>query len=312
MPSLEGAANLLGLFADPTRVRLLSLLARHELTVSELTSITQLAQSRVSTHLGKLREAEVLRDRRVGASTFYALNDATMPQEAKKLWALVEGEVKDDVLQTDGERCTAALRVRQKTASWPDSVAGEMDRHYSPGRTWESLARGMLGLMRVGDVLDVGCGDGAIAQLLSPRAKSYTCIDRSEKMIAAARARLGELPSLRFVVGDAQELPEKDARFDDVLLFNVLTHVPSPARVLSEASRVLRPRGRLAIVTLAEHDQDAVTAAYHHQNAGFKPAHLKKLLQKAGLVVGRCEITSRERREPHFQVISAFAEKPAH
>jgi SAM-dependent methyltransferase len=311
MPTLDGAANLLGLFADPTRVRLVSLLARHELTVSELTSITQLAQSRVSTHLGKLREADVLRDRRVGASTFYALNDATMPDEARKLWSLVAAEVKDDVLASDAERCDAALRAREKTAPWPDSVAGEMDRHYSPGRTWESLARGMLGLVRLGDVLDVGCGDGAMAQLLAPRAKSYTCIDRSDKMIAAARARLHETQGVRFVVGDAQELPEKDARFDDVLLFNVLTHVPTPARVLSEAARVLRPRGRVAIVTLAEHDQEAVTAAYHHQNAGFKPAHLKKLLQKAGLVVERCEITSRERREPHFQVISAFAEKPA-
>src|SRR5688500_15126925 len=98
MATLATPVDLLHLFGDPSRVRLRSLLARHELTVAELTAITDLAQSRVSTHLGRLREAGVLRDRRDGASTFYTLNEAAMPDEVRKVWGLVRGEVQDAVI----------------------------------------------------------------------------------------------------------------------------------------------------------------------------------------------------------------------
>lgn len=310
MPSLDVATHVLSLFADATRVRLTTLLARQELTVAELTSITQLAQSRVSTHLGKLREAEVLRDRRVGASTFYGLNDGAMPEQARKVWALLEHGVSDAVIEGDRVRCASVLKAREKAAGWPDAVAGAMERHYSPGRTWESLARGMLGLMRLGDVLDAGSGDGAIAELIAERSKSITCLDASEKMIAAATQRLAPHAHVRCIVGDVMALPFDRPRFDQVLLFHVLTHAASPAVAVAEAARVLRPGGTLAVVALDAHDHADVTASYHHVHAGFRPAALRKLLQKAGLVVERCEVTSRERRHPHFQVVSAFADKP--
>ena len=89
MHSLATTVNLLQLLGEPTRVRLMALLARHELTVAELVQITELGQSSVSTHLGKLREAGLLRDRRVGASTYYALNDAAMPHGARRMWRRV-------------------------------------------------------------------------------------------------------------------------------------------------------------------------------------------------------------------------------
>ena len=132
MSTLSSSVNTLQLFAEPTRVRLMALLEEEELTVAELVNITELAQSSVSTHLGKLRDAGFLRDRRVGASTLYSLNDGNMPAGAKQVWSLVRGELKDAVLDGDRGRCAAVLEARQRTNAWPDAVAGQMERHYSP------------------------------------------------------------------------------------------------------------------------------------------------------------------------------------
>jgi ubiquinone/menaquinone biosynthesis C-methylase UbiE/DNA-binding transcriptional ArsR family regulator len=308
--ALDSTVGWLHLFGDPTRVRLLTLVAHEELTVAELTTITELAQPRVSTHLGKLREAGLLRDRKVGASTFYSVNEESMPPAARALWKLLRAEVQDTVLDSDRKRMQQLVRARDKAASWPDAVAGQMERHYSPGRTWEATARGLIGLLRLGDVLDAGSGDGAIAQLLAPRARSVTCLDRSERVMAAARARLGREGNVRFTVGELHELAFADRMFDHVLLFNVLTYAHTPARVIGEAARVLRPKGDLVVVTLEGHQHRDVTSAYQHVNDGFTVAALKKMLQKAGLAVESCAVSSREKREPHFQVITAVAHKP--
>lgn len=311
MPTLAATTDLLHLFGDPTRVRLLALLARHELTVAELTSILEVAQSRVSTHLGRLREAGLLRDRRHGASTVYGLNDGAMPVAARSLWSLLEGQVEDAVLASDARRCEALVRARDQGAGWPDAVAGQMDRHYSPGRTWEATARAFLGLVRLGDVLDGGSGDGAIAQLLAPRVRTVTCLDRSPRVLSAARTRLAGVPNVRYLLGELEAIPAQDAAFDHILLWNVLASARHPARVVSEATRVLRPSGGLTLVTLDEHHHSDVTARYGHVHAGFKSSAVKRLLTQAGLVIEACGVTSRERRPPHFHVVTAFARKAA-
>jgi ArsR family transcriptional regulator len=287
-----------------------ALLARHELTVAELTAIPGLAQSRVSTHLGKLREAGALRDRRQGASTMYSLNDGSMPAGPRRVWSLVEAEVDDAVLEGDRTRADALLRARERADGWPDAIAGRMERHYSPGRTWEAAARAFVGLLRLGDVLDAGCGDGTIAELLAPRARSITGLDRSEKMLAAARQRLAGAPHVRFARGDLERLPAAPESFDHVLMLNVLTYAERPPRALAEAARVLRPGGDLVLVTLDAHRHAEVAAAYGHVQPGFRPAALRRLLTQAGFAVERCEVTSRERREPHFEVVTAFARRP--
>jgi ArsR family transcriptional regulator len=306
--NIEGTVSMLQTFADATRVRLLGLLADGELTVAELTSITELSQSRVSTHLGRLKESGLLRDRRVGTSTYYALREDTMPDEARSLWRLIHGVVGDSVIEGDRKRKKALLRER--TGSWPDAVAGEMERHYSPGRTWDATARGLLGIARFGDVLDVGGGDGAVTELYVSRSKSVTIFDRSERMLEAARERLSGHPNVTFSLGDMHALPFAEASFDEVLLLNVLTYSEQPALAITEAARVLRPGGRLAIVTLAEHEHEEVTAAYGHVLRGFAPRTLRGLVARSGLEVELCEVTSRERRKPYFEVLSAFAHRP--
>jgi DNA-binding transcriptional ArsR family regulator/2-polyprenyl-3-methyl-5-hydroxy-6-metoxy-1,4-benzoquinol methylase len=305
MDNLATTVDVLNLFGDPTRVRLMSLLAREELSVAELTNVTQVPQSRVSTHLGKLREADILRDRRVGTATFYSLNDASMPDQARKVWSLLSSQVDDAVLESDRKRCEAVLRARNGNGRWPDVVAGEMERHYSPGRTWESMARGFAALMQLGDVLDVGAGDGTIAEMLAPRATSYTALDVSEKLVEAAKKRLGD--RAKCIVGDAHQLKFYANTFDQVLLFNVLASCENPGKVIREAARVARKS--VVVVTLDAHEYASVTAAYHHVHAGFKPATIRRHLEKAGLSVEQCEVTSRERRAPHFAVVTAVGVK---
>jgi SAM-dependent methyltransferase len=310
MITLNAAVDVLQLLGEPTRVRLMALLASNELTVAEIVAVTQLAQSSVSTHLGKLRDAGLVRDRRAGASTFYAMNDRAMPPSARKVWDLVRGEVRDALLADDLGRAEKVVRARDRSAGWPDAVAGEMERHWSPGRTWESLARAMTGLVRLGDVLDVGSGDGTVAQLLAPRARSWTCVDRNERVLEAARERLARFEGVRFVHGDAQALPLREATFDTVLLLHVLAQVDAPAQALAEASQRLRPGGALVAVTLDAHDHADVTAAYGDVHPGFAPAGLRRMLVRAGLEVDACEITSRDARPPSFRVVTAMATKP--
>jgi ubiquinone/menaquinone biosynthesis C-methylase UbiE len=158
-------------------------------------------------------------------------------------------------------------------------------------------------------VLDAGAGDGTMAQLLAPRARSVTCVDRNEKMVEAARARLIKAKNVTVSLGDVHELPFADGSFDHVMLFNILTQAATPQRVVSEASRVLRPGGNVAVVTLASHDHADVSANYRDVHSGFSTPQLRRMLQKAGLVVDACDITCREKRAPHFEIITAFAHK---
>jgi ArsR family transcriptional regulator len=163
--------------------------------------------------------------------------------------------------------------------------------------------------MQLGDVLDAGSGDGTIAQLLAPRARSVTCLDRNEKMVEAARARLSKFKNVTVCLNDAHDLPFADGSFDHVMLFNVLTQVATPGRVVAEGARVLREKGNLTIVTLAPHDHADVSATYGDVQPGFAPARVKRMLEKAGLSVDDCRVTCREKRSPHFEVVTAFAHK---
>ncbi len=308
---LEAHTALLSLFADPTRVRLMALLSLEELTVTELTRVTGLSQSRVSSHLGRLREAQALRDRKVGVSTYYRVDEERMPRAARRVWHVVREQVDDTLLSSDARRCAEILQARTDGRTWPDQVAGQMEHHYSPGRTWEALARGVIELVQLGDVLDIGSGDGVLAQLLAPRCSSYTCIDSSQRVLDAARERLDALPNLSFAVADMHALPMANASFDRVLMFHVLTYAERPAEALAEAFRVLRPQGELVVVTLDEHEHTSVSASYEHVNAGFAPASLRDLLQETGFEVPQCAVSARERRKPYFRVVSALARRPS-
>lgn len=308
--NLEGWSAILKTFADATRVRLLALLEREELTVAELSAITRLAQPRVSTHLARLKEAGLVRDRRAGVSAYYRFDEAALDPSQRVLWQTLGAGSDDPLLRQDAERVPAVLAARAADANWADSVAGDMERHYSPGRTWEALARSALPLLESGDVLDIASGDGVLAELLAPHARRYVCIDTSTRVVAAAAARLRPFANVEVREGDMHALPFADAQFDLVALMHALTYAARPAQAVAQAARVLRPGGRLLLSSLARHEHRAVVEAYGHLNLGFDERELLKFAEKAGLTVTSCETVTREKRPPHFQVISLIARKP--
>ena len=307
---LEDWSVRLKVFADATRVRLLALLAREELTVAELSAITQLAQPRVSTHLAKLKEAGLVRDRRAGVSAYYRFDEDNLDTVQRELWRSLRDGSDDPLLRQDAERVAGVLANRAADQNWADSVAGDMERHYSPGRTWEALARTALPLLAPGDVLDIASGDGVLAELLSPHAKRYICIDTSARVVAAAGERLRRFPNVEVREGDMHALPFKDASFDLVVLMHALTYSTKPAQAVAEAARVLRRGGRLLLSSLAKHEHRSVVEAYGHVNLGFSEKELRKFAEKAGLEIANAETVTRERRPPHFEVLSLTAVKP--
>ncbi|HEY6881671.1 MAG TPA: metalloregulator ArsR/SmtB family transcription factor [Polyangiales bacterium] len=304
--SLDAHLALLGVLGDGTRLRLCMLLSAHELSVVELTAVLELGQSKVSTHLARLKEQGLVLDRKAGTSSFYRLNEAGMTLASRKLWEALQSTLDDATIASDKKRAAKLIDARDKS-SWAERVAGELERHYSPGRTWESLAHAFAGLLRAAEVLDVGAGDGTVAELLSVRARRYVCFDHSDKLLAAARRRLGKGANL--VRGDMHALPFADARFELVLSLNVLAYAEDPGGALAECCRVVKASGDLLLVTLNKHDSMDIAAQYGHRQPGFSPRWLEKRLAACGMQVSRCEVSSRERTRPNFEVVTCFAQK---
>jgi DNA-binding transcriptional ArsR family regulator/SAM-dependent methyltransferase len=306
---LEAWSACLHVLADPTRVRLLALLEREELTVAELAAITRLAQPRVSTHLAKLRDAKLVLDRRAGVSAYYRFNNDQLDPGEKRLWETLRDSTDDPLLRQDAERLPIVLSARASDQNWADSVAGDMERHYSPGRSWEALARSALPMLAPGDVLDIASGDGVLAELLAPHSKKYICLDSSAKVVIAASERLRKLPHVEVIEGDMQALPFDNARFDLVLLMHALTYADKPALAIAEAGRVLKKNGRLLLACLAKHEHRATVMPFGHINLGFSEKELRKYAEKAGFEILVCESVTREKRPPHFEVLTLLARK---
>ncbi|MGY0612362.1 MULTISPECIES: ArsR/SmtB family transcription factor [unclassified Luteimonas] len=307
---LEAWSSHLKVLADATRVRLLALLDGEELTVAELSAITRLAQPRVSTHLARLKEAGLVRDRRAGVSAYYRFDEDRLDPAQRALWQTLREGSDDPLLRQDAERVAGVLAMRAADQNWADSVAGDMERHYSPGRTWEAMARSALPLLETGDVLDIASGDGVLAELLAPHAQRYVCIDTSPRVVAAAQERLKRYRNVEVREADMHALPFADGGFDLVVLMHALTYAAKPALSVAEAARVLRPGGRLLLSSLARHGHRAAVEAFGHINLGFTEKELRRFVDKAGLVLQSSETVTREKRPPHFEVVSLIAGKP--
>jgi len=307
---LQHASQHFRLLSDSTRLRLLMLVDREELSVAELAAITQLAQPRVSTHLAKLKEAGLVNDRRQGVFVYYRMAGTIADKSLGALWELLRTGTSDPLIHQDFERIPQVLNARGGHANWADSVAGDMERHYSPGRTWEVTARAIVQLIELGDVLDVASGDGVLAELLAPLSHSIRCLDISQRVVDAGKKRLRKHSNVSFEQGDMHDLPVTDAAFDTVLLMHALTYTSKPAAVFDEAGRVLRPGGRLLAATLKRHAHKSVVTAYNHLNLGFTEPQLRKFCTHAGLIPKSIQISAVEKRTPNFEVLTLIASKP--
>ncbi len=291
-------------------MRLLILLEQEELTVAELAQLTLLAQPRVSTHLARLREAGLVRDRKSGVQSYYRSAEGQQPDGYNAIWSAIKSRIDDAMLEEDRERLPAVLSSRASSNNWADSVAGYMERHYSPGRTWEATARAMLQLLDLGDVLDLASGDGVLAELMAGRARSVTCLDFSDRVVAAGRRRLRKFGNVSFESGDMHQLRFDAESFDVALLMHALTYTEQPALVVAEIARVLRPGGVLVGATLKKHAHKSAVDPFDHVNMGFTVRELSRMCTEAGLQPETCAVTSKETRAPNFEIITLLARKP--
>lgn len=304
--SLGAYVETFSLFGDESRLRLCALLRDRELCVTDLVRVTGIAQSRVSTHLGRLREAGVVRDRKQGTQCFYAL---APEQLSPSVSALLEeaSHATDPTLAGDRQRL---VELEAERRGERDGAGDDLERYYSPGRTWQSLALGLAALLDLGDVLDVGSGDGAAAAQLAPYCGSLTLVDTNPRAVEAAAERMARHAHVRTTVADAHSLPFAAESFDTVLLFHTLTYAEHPAKALAECARVLRPGGKLVLLCLDRHQQHEITARYGERHPGFASEALRELLTGAGLDVKTAHVACRESKKPHLQVLLAVADKP--
>ncbi len=284
-------------------MRLLLLLQQEELTVAELAQITDLKQPRVSTHLAKLKESGLVLDRRVGVQAFYRFAPSEIAQTEHALVSAILAAAKDGLLAGDQARMQEVLQARNAGLNWADTVAGDMERHYSPGRTWEATARTLVELIELGDVLDLASGDGALAQLIAPRARSVTCVDASAKVANAARKRLAAFANVRVLEADMHALDLPAHSFDQALLFQAIPYTDQAGLLFSELARVLRAGGRVLGSALRKHSFDAEVSVFGHKNLGFETVELQSFLAASGFINISAQVVARERKAPHFDIL---------
>jgi ubiquinone/menaquinone biosynthesis C-methylase UbiE/DNA-binding MarR family transcriptional regulator len=307
---LQSASHHCRLLSDSTRLRLLLLLDREELSVAELSAITQLAQPRVSTHLAKLKDAGLVIDRRQGVFVYYRMAGRIEDASLSAMWEILRLNTEDPIIRQDLERVPQVMQARDGEGNWADSVAGDMERHYSPGRTWEATTRALAQLLNLKDVLDIASGDGVLGELLAPHANKIVCLDISERVVEAGKKRLADFANVEFEHGDMHNLPVADQSFDTVLLMHALTYTARPAKVFAEVARVLRPGGQLLAVTLQKHQHEKAVRPFNHVNLGFMPKELDKHCIKAGLIPVCSQVTAVEKRTPNFTILTLMATKP--
>jgi len=271
---MDDLLNTLRAAAEPSRLRLLALCARGELTVSELTQILRQSQPRVSRHLKVLCDAGLVERFQEGTSAYYRLTGGgTAGQTAQVLVDLIPKG--DHTLVGDLDRLEAIKRTRaEAAAAYFRRNAAEWDSVRSMYVDEAEVERALVDLLpegEVADLLDIGTGTGRILELLSGRVGRAFGIDLSREMLAVARANLekAQLRNCMIRHGDMYDLPWPDGSFDAATLHQVLHFSEHPAQAIAEAARVLRPGGRLIVVDFAVHHIEELRTDHAHRRLGF-------------------------------------------
>ncbi|MCT2399284.1 ArsR/SmtB family transcription factor [Novosphingobium mangrovi (ex Huang et al. 2023)] len=288
---------LLRALSEPTRLRIMRLLAHMELAVGELAQVLGQSQPRVSRHIRILCDAGLAERRKEGSWVFLrsAVNEQGSPPlgaAAARLLAVAEQEDGTFAARcAEDRRHLAAIRAGREA-----SAQAYFARHAEEWDTLrllhgadEPVEAALLAALDgrgLGALLDIGTGTGRMAELLAARAAQVTALDKSPEMLRIARARLQALPAdkVNLIQGDFTDLPFDAGTFDTVLFHQVLHYAQDPGAVLAEAARVLRPSGRIAVVDLAAHAREELRERHAHARLGFSDEQMIALLGEAGLV----------------------------
>lgn len=285
---LEPMIDILKAIAEPSRLRILALLCRGDLTVSDLTTILGQSQPRVSRHLKLLYEAGVISRYQEGAWAYFRLADTSVHS---KICASVISELNpaDGVLSRDYERMEQVKVLRQEKAdSYFSKNARQWDRLrrlHVPDDAVETAMLNMMNGERFQSMLDVGTGTGTLLKLFASFYLRGLGIDMNREMLSVARVNLDNagISHAQVRQADAAALPVESDNFDLVTIFQVLHFLDEPLEALREAARVLRPGGRLMIVDFAPHDLEFLREEHAHRRFGFSDTQIEHWLSEAGL-----------------------------
>lgn len=289
---VDGLLDGLKAVAEPTRLRLLSLLARAELTVTEITQVLQQSQPRVSRHLKLMVEAGLLKRFPEGTWVFYRLaEDGEAAGLARAVTALMDAD--DPVLAEDAARLETIRKTRADEAAdyFAENAArwDEIRALHLPEAAVEQAMVDLLGDRPIGTLLDLGTGTGRILEVLSPRAERGIGIDMSHEMLGIARANLeraglknaqvryGNI--LRLDPGALGVVPQADV----AVLHHVLHFFEHPQEVVAQTARLLAPAGRLLIADFAPHGLEHLRENHAHRRLGFSDREVGAWAEAAGL-----------------------------
>jgi ubiquinone/menaquinone biosynthesis C-methylase UbiE len=309
---MANTLKFLRALSDPTRLRIVRLLERSELSVNELQEITRMGQSRISTHLGLLQESGLLESRREGKRAFYHINSQAGEAEREFIRLAVKGaqelpEQADDELNLK----RVLIRRAQHEETYFNHVAGRFDRSYGPGRSWQAFGHLLLRILPPLVIADLGSGEGLMSELLARRAKRVIAVDNSEKMVAfgANKAKKNRLKNIEFRLGDLEEPPIEPGTIDLAILSQALHHAQNPERAIQSAHALLQTGGQIVILDLLAHTFEKARDLYGDQWLGFAESDLHRWLELAGFKKIEINIVAREEQPPHFQTILVGGEK---
>src|SRR5687767_7244191 len=316
IPQRAGRVNaswdILKTLSDPTRLRLLALVMREELSVAELQEILGMGQSRISSQLALLRTVNLVSDRREGKKAFYSLR-ANLPGKTLGLVkAAIESVSELPVIADDRTNLERILQKRRRTREqYFNLIAGRLGRNYCPGRSWEAIGHLALRLTPAIDIADLGAGEGLVSQLLAHRARQVWCIDNSPRMVevGTALAKKNGLVNLSYKLGDIENVPLPDKSVDAAILSQALHHAQHPQAAVDEAFRILKPGGQLLVLDLNEHTFEKARELYADIWLGFKESALHAFLKKAGFTKAEVTMVARESEEPFFETLLATGTK---
>ena len=304
--------DLLKTLSDPTRLRLLALVMREELSVAELQEILGMGQSRISSQLALLRQAGLVTDRREGKKAFYALRPGLPENQLTLLRAAAEAVTDLPAVLEDRQSLDRILQKRRRVSEqYFNLIAGRLGKNYCPGRSWEAIGHLALRLTPSIVIADLGAGEGLISQLLAHRAKQVWCIDNSPRMVEVGTelAERNGLANLTYKLGDIEQVPLPDRSVDLAILSQALHHAQHPQTAINEAWRILKPGGQILVLDLNEHGFERARELYADVWLGFKEGTIHAFLQRAGFGQIEVAIVAREPSEPNFETVLASAIK---
>jgi ubiquinone/menaquinone biosynthesis C-methylase UbiE/DNA-binding transcriptional ArsR family regulator len=298
--------------SDPTRLRIISLLEKDELSVNELQEITRMGQSRISTHLGLLQDAELVQSRREGKRTFYRLHPESNHGAAEIIDLAIRGAKELSDHASDEINLKRILNRRREQAQvYFNQIAGRFDRVYGPGRSWQAFGHLLLRILPPLVVADLGAGEGLLSELLARRCKKVIAVDNSEKIVefGVAKTKKNNLKNLEFRQGDLQNPPIDPNSVDLVILSQALHHADEPAKAVAAAHKLLKPHGQILILDLAKHTFEKSRELYGDRWLGFPESDLHRWLEDAGFKKIEISVVAREEQPPHFETVLASGEK---